>query len=50
MLTLLSMIGLVVSLLDYAVHMQAKMFSESSWGPEKEKKLDTICQELVYKF
>ena len=51
MLTLLSMIGLLVTLLDYAVpRIQAKLFPENSWSPEKERKLENICQELVTSF
>ena len=51
MLTLLSMIGLLVTLLDYAVpRIQAKLFPENSWSPEKERKLENICQELVNSF
>jgi hypothetical protein len=49
MLTLLSMVGLVATLLDYAVpRIQAKLFPETSWSPEKERKLETICQDLVF--
>jgi len=48
-LTLFGMIGLVMTLLDYAVPLvQAKLFAENSWTADKEQRLDQICQELVF--
>jgi len=49
MLTLLSILGLVVTLLDYVVpKLQAKLFPESCWSAEQEKKLDRICKDLMF--
>jgi RsiW-degrading membrane proteinase PrsW (M82 family) len=48
-LTLLSLIGLLVTVLDYGVpRLQAKFFPDSAWNKDNEKKLDQICQELVF--
>ena len=48
MLTLMSVCGLVMTLLDYIIpKVVASVFSEDSWTSEKEKKLEQICQEMV---
>jgi len=48
-LTLISLIGELVVILDYAVpRLQAKIFPDSAWTMEKEKRLDQICQELLF--
>ena len=47
-LTLLSLVGEIAVILDYAVpRLQAKIFPDSAWSMENEKRLDQICQELV---
>lgn len=49
LLTFLSVLGLIITILDYALpRLQAKLFPESAWSPDKERKLDQICQELVF--
>eukprot|EP00088_Acartia_fossae_P008079 TRINITY_DN13802_c0_g1_i1.p1 TRINITY_DN13802_c0_g1~~TRINITY_DN13802_c0_g1_i1.p1 ORF type:complete len:192 (+),score=60.95 TRINITY_DN13802_c0_g1_i1:83-658(+) len=48
-LTLLSLVGEIAVLLDYAVpRLQAKLFPDSAWTKDNEKKLDQICQELLF--
>jgi hypothetical protein len=48
-LTLFSLLGEVAIILDYAVpRLQAKLFPDSAWSGENEKKLDQICQELLF--
>lgn len=48
MLTLVSLVGLVATILDYSIpRVQAKLFPETAWTAEKEKRLEQICQELV---
>jgi len=47
-LTLLSIIGLVVTLLDYLGPMLIdKIFCSTQWTGEKEKKLDNVCKSVV---
>jgi len=49
MLTLMSVVGLLITVLDFAIpRLQAKLFPESAWSAEKERKLDQICQELMF--
>jgi len=49
MLTLMSVCGLVMTLLDYIIpKVVASVFSEDSWTSEKEKKLEQICQEMMF--
>lgn len=51
MLTLISMTGLVLTLLDYIVpRIMASLFPEASWTAEKEKRFDQICNEMVRPF
>jgi len=48
-LTLLSLVGEIAVILDYAVpRLQAKIFPDSAWSMENEKRLDQICQELMF--
>ena len=47
-LTLLSLIGLVITLLDYlGPLLLEKIFSPTQWTGEKEKKLDNVCKSVV---
>merc|ERR1712098_691993 len=47
-LTLLSIIGLVATLLDYLGPMLIdKIFCSTQWTGEKEKKLDNVCKSVV---
>jgi len=47
-LTLLSIIGLVLTLLDYlGPLLMDKIFSSAQWTGEKEKKLDAVCKSVV---
>ena len=47
-LTLLSIIGLVITLLDYlGPLLLEKIFSPTQWTGEKEKKLDNVCESVV---
>ena len=47
-LTLLSIIGLVVTLLDYLGPILIdKIFCSTQWTGEKEKKLDNVCKSVV---
>ena len=47
-LTLLSVLGLLVTLLDYlAPLVAAKVFPADSWNRDKEKKLESLCRALV---
>ncbi len=47
-LTLLATLGLCLTVLDYAVpRIQDKIFPESAWTGEKEKRLDQFCQNMV---
>jgi len=49
MVTLVALLGLLVTLLDFLVpRIQEKMFSKESWSADKEQKLEKICQELVF--
>lgn len=48
-LTLLAIIGLLVTVADYAVpRFQDKMFPETAWTGEKEKRLDQFCQNMMF--
>lgn len=48
-LTLLAIMGLVATLLDYAVpRLQDKIFPESAWTGDKEKRLDQFCQNMMF--
>ena len=47
-LTLLSVLGLLITLLDYLTPLvAAKVFPADSWSREKEKKLDSLCRAVV---
>lgn len=47
-LTLLSLLGLVVTLLDYLTPLiTSKVFPADSWSPEKEKKLESFCRTVL---
>ena len=47
-LTLLSVVGLLLTLLDYLTPLvAAKVFPADSWSREKEKKLESLCRALV---
>ena len=47
-LTLLSVLGLLLTLLDYLTPIvAAKVFPADSWNKDKEKKLDSLCRALV---
>eukprot|EP00088_Acartia_fossae_P017284 TRINITY_DN19790_c0_g1_i1.p1 TRINITY_DN19790_c0_g1~~TRINITY_DN19790_c0_g1_i1.p1 ORF type:complete len:193 (+),score=44.64 TRINITY_DN19790_c0_g1_i1:50-628(+) len=50
MVTLLALLGLVVTILDFAIpRLQDKFFpGPDSWTAEKEKRLELICQEVVF--
>jgi len=49
MLTLISILGLILTLLDYIIPiLQTKFFPENGWTPEQEEKLDRICHDLVF--
>jgi len=48
MLTLLSIVGLLFTMLDYlGPKLMDRIFSPSLWTGEKEKKLDNVCKSLV---
>ena len=47
-LTLLSVVGLLFTLLDYLTPLvAAKVFPADSWSRDKEKKLESLCRALV---
>ena len=47
-LTLLSVLGLLLTLLDYLTPLvAAKVFPADSWNGAKEKKLESFCRALV---
>lgn len=48
-LTLLALVGLLAILLDYAVpRIQDKIFPETAWTGDKERRLDQFCQNLMF--
>jgi len=48
-LTLLAVVGLCLTLLDYAVpRIQDRIFPESAWTGDKEKRLDQFCQNIMF--
>merc|ERR1719187_713801 len=48
MITLISLLGLVVTMLDYlGPVLMDRIFSSTQWTGEKEKKLDNVCKSLV---
>ena len=48
MLTLLSIVGLLFTMLDYlGPKLMDRIFNPSQWTGEKEKKLDNVCKSLV---
>merc|ERR1719315_159978 len=48
LITLLSLLGLVVTMLDYLGPMlMDRIFSSTQWTGEKEKKLDYVCKSVV---
>ena len=47
-LTLLSVLGLLATLLDYLMPLiSSKVFSPASWTSDKEKKLESLCGTLI---
>jgi len=48
MLTLLSTMGLLITMLDYlGPKLMDKLYSSAEWTGEKEKKLDNVCKSVV---
>ena len=50
-LTLLALLGLLATILDYAVpRLQDKIFPETAWTGDKERRLDQFCQNMVSRY
>lgn len=48
MLTLLSTMGLLITMVDYlGPKLMDKLFSPAQWTGEKERKLDSVCKSVV---